>query len=466
MKKVLHGLLVMGAAAVLSVGATSYNADAAGITPKNYSVDYANQKLIVNALDGNTKIYVAKATVTAKTNKTTNETVTTVKTAAATEYDAVAKMEIDLSSFAVTKDVYLSVWGNVTTDPTLIKLPAATTKMKAVVDAVDSTVTINDVTVAKEPKEISGTEFRTANGVWKDYTVSGAKPTTAKTTTVKLTEYAQLGATLSFRVKASAVTPLAAAVEIGKDADGKSVMACVGTGNFASNEVKAKIAKTANGPKATIDYNKQTIKIPNTTEYRVQAAATALNPFASAAGTEKTVTIDFATIKTTAAKPAAPAVGKDVEFDLRTAATEKKPASKITEYVFSPIGTVTPLTSANKAISALTQDVTETKMQNADIKVTKMVLNSKTMAGTMTVTNNTTDVYEFVVADPQDAAKVANLTLPTVDDKVTGKVAAGKSSGIKVKSGQYVYVRKAADAKKMVWSTPYAFYGVVMNTLE
>ena len=465
MKKVLHGLLVLGAAAVISVGATSYNADAKGITPANYSVDYANQKINVKAADGNTKIYVAKATVTVKTNKASGETITTVKNAAATEYDFVSGMAIDLSSYSVTKDIYLSIWGNVTTEPTLIKLPAATTKMKAVVDAVNCTVAINDVTDAKNPKEISGTEFCTTNGTWADYTVSGTKPTTAQTTTVKLTDYAQLGATLRFRVKASAATALAAAVEIGKDAAGESVKACVGTGNFASNEVKAKIAKTANGPKATIDYNKQIIKIANTTEYRVQTAAAAVNPFV-AAGTEKTIMIDFSTLKTTAAKPAAPTAGKDVEFDLRTAATEKKPASKITEYVFSPIGTVTVQTSAGKAFTATTQDVTETQIKDADVKVTKLVLNSKTMAGTMTVANNTADAYEFIVADPQAAATVAKLTLPTVDDKVTGKVAAGKAANIKVKSGQYVYVRKAADAKKMAWSTPYAFCGVVYKTLE
>ena len=329
MKKVLHGLLVLGAAAVVSVAATSYNADAKGITPTSYTVDYANQKIIVGGLDGNTKIYVATTTVTAKTNKATGETITTAKTGVATEYDAVAKMEIDLSSFAVTKDVYLSIWGNVTTDPTLIKLPAATTKMKAVVDAVDSTVAINNTTDAKNPVEISGTEFCTTNGVWKDYTTAASgkvAATTSKSTTVKLDGYAKLGATLRFRVKASANAALpATATELGKDANGNAIKAYVGTGNFASNEVKAKIAKTANGPKATIDYNKQTIKIANTTEYRVQAAATAVNPFV-AAGDEKTVTIDFATLKTTAAKPAAPAAGKDVEFDLRTAATDKKPA--------------------------------------------------------------------------------------------------------------------------------------------
>lgn len=454
MRKFLHGLLVMGAAAVISVGATSYDADAAGITPGNYTVDYANQKINV-AAETNTKIYVAKATVTVKTDKKTGNTVTTVKNGAATEYDLVSKATtIDLSSFSVSKDIYLSIWGNVTTDPTLIKLPAATTKMKAVVNAADSTVTINDVTDSKNPVAISATEFCTTNGTWAGYTAG-----------TKLTDYAKFGATLRFRVKASASAKLAAAVEIGQDADGNAVKACVGTGNFASNEVKAKIAKTANGPKATIDYNTATIKIPNTTEYRMQKEGGALaTAYTAASSDAKTVTLDYAALRTSLGTTKLPTTAA-MEFDLRTAATDKKPASKITEYKFDPIGTVTAQTSAGKAFTAVTQDVTDTKISGADIKVTKLVLNSKTMVGTMTVQNNSAEGYQFIVADAQDATTVAKLTLPTAADKITGTVAAGKTANIKVKSGQYVYIRKASDVKKMVWATPYVYFGMVSNTL-
>lgn len=482
MKKVLHGLLVMSAAAVISVGASSYDADAAGITPGSYTVDYANQQIKVTAVDANTKIYVAKATVTVKTDKKTGASTMAVKNAAATEYDAKAGMLIDISSFPVTKDTYLSIWGNKTTDPTLIKLPAATTKMKAVVDATDATVAINNTTDPKNPVEISGTEFCTTNGVWTDYTKAAAgatKATTAKTTDVKLTGYADLGATLRFRVKASANATLPKATEIGKDDQGKAVMACVATGNFASNEVKAKIAKTANGPKATIDYNKRTITVPaNTTEYRVQAAVAALGNFVKATGEARTVTIDYTTLKSTNATPAK-LEGKTVEFDLRTAAAGNKPASKITEYTFSPVAT---LTGGNAAANnnPATKDVTNTAntikigtSKNAeDIKVTKLTLNSKTMKGTMTITNNTAEAYEFVVESAQTAATVGKLTLPAADAKVKGKVAAANSktgkagtANIAVESGQYVYIRKAADTKKMVWSTPYIFYGVVGETL-
>lgn len=446
MKKILRGLLMMTAAAAVSVGASSYVADAAAITPANYTVDFTNQKINVVDTGKNTKIYVAKATVTEKKVKGSDETVMTVKTAAATEYDLTsAKATIDLSSFAVTKDVYLSVWGNVQTDPTLIKLPAAKTKMKAEVDAVNTTVKVNDVTDKKNPVEITGTEFCTTNGKWADY-VPG---------TTKLTDYTALGATLRFRVKASANKALAAAVDIGKAADGSAVKACVGAGNFASNEIKVKIAKTANGPKATIDYNNRLVKVPNTCEYRRQDPGTALGKFTAATGDTKTVMLNADDLLT----------AKGGEFDIRTAATDKKPASKITEYKFDAVGAVVAQTSAGKAISVLTQDVTDSKVKDADLSVTKLVLSSKTMAGTMTVKNGTTDGYQFIVADRQDATTVAKLVLPAATDRVTGTVAAGRTASIKVKSGQYVYIRKAANVKAQQWSTPYVFYGMVSNTL-
>ena len=457
MKKVLHGLLVMGAAAVISVGATSYAAEAAAPAPANYNVDYANQKINVTDTGKNTKIYVSKATVTQRTDKKSGQTVTTVRTAAATEYDLTAsKATIDISSFGVTKDVYLSVKGNVTTDSLLIKIPAAKTKLKATVDAVNAKVQVQDVSDKKNPVDIAngGVEYCSSNGNWATYNKDAA----GKTPATSLTDYTALGTTLRFRVKASASAALGAAEKIGDAADGSSVMASVGKGNFASNELKVKIAKTANGPKATIDYNSRTVKIPVTSEYRNQAPATALTAFKAAPAAEgraKVVSLSIDSLNT----------AKGTEFDLRTAVTPTKPASKITEYTFKAGSTLTSSATGTQAPAKF--DVTRANaITGVDLSVTKLVLSSKTMAGTMTVKNGTADGYQFIVADAQDAATVAKLTLPTASDKVTGTVAAGKTANIKVKSGQYVYVRKAANIKTQDWSTPYVYYGIVMNTKD
>ncbi len=458
MRKVLHGLLVMGAAAIISVGATSYAAEAAAPPVGNYTVDFTNQKINVVDTGKNTKIYVAKTTVTQRTDRKTQAVVTTVKKAAATEYDlAAAKATIDLSSYGVTKDVYLSIWGNKTTDPILVKLPAVKTKLKATVNALDTTVKVEDITDRKNPVDITsaGFQFCTTNGDWADYKL--AAPKVAPT---DLKAYTASGATLRFRMKATANKALPAAIEIGKDKEGVAVMASVANGSFAGNELKVKIPKTANGPKATIDYNTRTVKIPVTSEYRHQAPTAALGKFAAAPvpeGRAKIVSLSVDDLLT--------ATG--AEFDLRTAATDKKPASKITEYKLNPMGAI--VGGAAKANPA-TLDVTREnaiKVGTAvqDIKVTKLTLNSRTMKGTMTIKNGTTDRYQVIVKDADGSATVGKLTLPTSSDRISGTIAAGKTAGIAVKSGQYVFIRKAADVKTQQWSTPYVYYGIVNNTL-
>lgn len=457
MRKVLRGLLVMGAALAVSVGAASYDASAATLTVTNITVDYANQQMTVKSASGKDgKIYVAPTTVTKKKDKVTEKEVITVKLGAETEYDlgSTYVATVDLSSFSVAKEQYLSVWGNGSTDPLLIQLSPAKTKLKAVVDAVSCQVTINDVTDSKNPVEVTGIEYCTTNGNWADY-VKG---------TTDLTKFAPFGATLRFRVKGAASKALAAAnaVTVGTDADGNTISAYQPAGCYASNELKAKIAKTANGPKATIDYNARTIKVANTTEYRFSnkaAALKAMGTFTPALDGEiKTITLNADTVVT-----------GEGEFDLRTAATATKPASKITEYKFNAIGAVAPKvgTSVLTTSKAPTfYDVTGTVV-DSNVKVTKLTLDSKTMVGKMTIENSGTDDYQIIVEDiQQDAATIVKLVLPTATAKVTGKVAAGRTAVIPVKSGQYVYVSKAGNAKTAAWSTPYAFVGQVMNTLD
>lgn len=469
MKKVLHGLLVMGAAAVISVGATSYAAEAAAPAVKGFTVDYANQKITITDT-ANAKLYVAKATIVQRKknpkDKESTEMVTTVRTAAPTEYDKTDR-EIDLSVYGVAKDVYLSIWGNVNTDPILIKVPAAKTRLKATVNAVDTTVKVEDITDKKNPVSVTGLEYCTTNGKWADYTAS-----------TNLKTYTASGATLRFRIKASANAALATtATEIvGTTEDGATVTAYKGTGNFASNELKVRIAKKANGPRATIDYNNRTVTVPTTCEYRSsQAAAARQTVTYTSAATQatpdangrlpKTVKLPVETLFFKVSGAA-----KATEFDIRTAATDKKPASKITEYQLPLVGTLT--VTAGAAAAPGTLDVTRAgntiKIGTAteDIAVTKLTLNSRTMAGTMTVKNNSKNGYQFIVADAQTATKVSALDLPEASDRITATVAAGRTVNIPVKSGKYVYVRKAANVKTQEWSTPYVYYGIVMNTKE
>ena len=127
--------------------------------------------------------------------------------------------------------------------------------------------------------------------------------------------------------------------------------------------------------------------------------------------------------------------------------------------------------------NSTSQDVIDSRIMNpygsltggvenlADFRVTKLSFNSKTMAGTMTVKNGTIDTYQFIVANPQMVSNVSELTLPALTDKVTGTVSAGRTASIKVKAGQYVYIRRASNTRNQQWSSPYVFFGQVLNTL-
>lgn len=466
MRKMIRGILMTVVVAAFSTVVFPFAASANSINPNpsNYTVDFANQKITVADTGNNSKIYVAKATVTVKKVKGSNVEVTTVKTSAPTEYDLVrssntGKGTIDISSYSVAKDIYLSIWGNLQIEPILIKLPATNMKMKAVVNPVNTSVTLNDITDKNNPFPVTPVEYCTTNGRWTDY----------ETDKTDLTSYTAVGATLRFRIKAQGNLALSnTAQEIGKAADGSSIQVyTTNGGNFASNEFKVKIPKTAKGPKATFDYTNHLIKLPNTCEYRVQYTGSPLGAFTAVTGDTKTVTLNAEDL-----------IAKGSELDIRTAATDKKPATKITEYWLNPIPAVVPQTSEGKALFSLSQDVTDSRISNpygpgtggvqnlADFKVTKLTFNSKTGAGTMMVKNGTIDAYQFIVADPQQVSSISKLVLPKITDRVTGTVSAGKTASIKVQSGQYVYIRRASNTKSQQWSSPYEFYGVVMNTLE
>lgn len=471
MNKFFRGLFLMGAAALVTVGSSLVEVKAAPMAPTVIKVNYDEQKLTI-AKGSNKKIYVATSTVTTKkvvnkADKTTKE-VTTVKTAVPVEYDAEANTIVELSSLAVTKDNYISIWGDKNPEPVLVKLPAIKTKLKAVVNAAENKITIQDTTDAKNPVTASDTlQYCTVNGSWKDF-VNG---------TQNLDSYAKMGATLRIRIKAT--TPekaLAAADEktIGTDADGAAVKAYVASGNFAGNELKAKIAKTAAGPKATIDYNLRTIKIPATAEYRLTgASANALGTYTSVEG--DTLANGKKATTATLQVDSLLATAKAGDFDIRTKKTDKKPASQITEYhlyAVTPIATVTKVGTAYKAPTTST-DVSEAAVgsvnqagySSPDVQCTKVTLSSAGK-GTVTLQNNTENKYQIVVV-----ANSATPQVPAANAKVKAtlnltKAGAAKPSvvNVAVASGDLLYIRKMGDAKLTTWSSPYVLLGIVNNT--
>ena len=62
MRKGLRGLLVMGAAAAISLGVSSFDAEAASIAPAKVKVNYNTQQLQITGTT-DTKFYLATSTV-------------------------------------------------------------------------------------------------------------------------------------------------------------------------------------------------------------------------------------------------------------------------------------------------------------------------------------------------------------------------------------------------------------------
>ncbi|MCD7825759.1 MAG: hypothetical protein LUH14_07360 [Clostridiaceae bacterium] len=440
-KKVMLGAAAVAFTTVVSAGVNASSAEASSMNAKDITVDYANQQLTIkeSSTTKDTKIYVSVPTISVKTDKTTGDSVVTVKEKTGTEYDlsSTYTATVDISSYAVTKDIYLSFKGNKNTDSILVKIPAANTKLKAVVDAAEATVTINDVTDSKNPTEVTGTEYCTTNGTWTTYT-SGTS----------LSDYMKLGATLRFRVSAStSATIPTTATSLGNDANGDSVDAYVATGHFASNEVKAKISKAANGPKATIDYSARTIKLATGTEYRVTlgTAKTVTTTYTAVSTSEKTVTLSADSIVTAAC-----------EFDVRTAATSAKPASLITEYSFEAIPVVYAQYASAKAATTSTDVTTATVLTSASTaagyKAPYITVASQD-AKSVSFTNSTDDVYEIYVS--------SDSTTPASTQKATATLKAGTTTAVKATEGQYVFARKAGDKTAMTWSSAYVVMGVV-----
>lgn len=508
MGKFLRGLLIMGAAVAVSLGASSFSAEASSINTEYVGIDYHMQKLHIEQQGGtrDTKFYMAKATVT--TNKKTG--VVTLKTAAATEYETVKAgvVTIDLSTFAVTKDNYISIWGNRNTDPILIRLPATVTKMKATVNALDTTVKVENITDKSNPIDITDyMEYCTANGEWKNYgQVNGAaelEPSEDRNGDgyADLDIYANLGATLRFRLRATGGCTIQDGMGVigeyeptvlGKDKDGNTVSVYAPpaflesdffVGNFASNEIKVKIPKTAAGPKATIDYNLRIIKVPINSEFRkaslnqddVDLWDSSFVKAVDAASVYPDVTVtiksNVATIPVDGLFEVGVGAGDTVcEFDLRTAAdvVKKKPASKITEYQLRGVGTPVAIASDGGVVgsqygdatidnAAIGAEVNLESYNNPYVKFHSFVYGGKTKYLKAIKLENllkgSMDKYQVVVS--------FDSKIPDMSTKVNATLNPGRITQIPAYGGEYVYIRKVGNAKEKIWSTPYVFLGKV-----
>ncbi len=467
------GKLLLGAGVVTSAlavsagfGVQSASAEeaktATAISPKDITVAYASQKIIVKETNTSTtddKLYVGVGSY-----KKGSTDITVKKWI---EYDLKGQNEgvtIDTSSLAVTKKQYIAIKGDKNTQEFVVELDSTASKLSAAIDYTtpsDPSLVLNDITEGKsKAKAVSAVEFATGNDAWHTYHAENGKQDSSDKRT-DLTVYQKFGATLKVRESASADktvdTANASTVTLNK----VSVKSYPVEGNFASKEVKVKVAKLAAGPKVAVNYTKNTVSLPATAEYRTEVGADKYKTDLVKSATKKTVVVPLADFKLSAV----------VTLDVRTAAktntadaTKSKPASNITEVALPKVEALATKSDSSDMSKDLFNSGDLEKASVADGKVTFKYGAIGTSKATITSTDadNTYEVYVTTDSKVGYVGDADALVSPAATVKVTGKVTASKPLNLKgLKDGDKIFIRTAGNAKTKTFASDFGALGTV-----
>ncbi len=364
-----------------------------------------------------------------------------------------ASAKVDLSNLKTTADVYIAVKDTTTAVPNVYFIPKNTVKYTGTY-GVDAETSKSGLTfkIGKEVQNITSAtllEYQTVKAsAWTAYAPTGK----SAFSTTNLPMYEKQGATLYFRQKA-------ATMENGAAVDKVDFKLITVSGNFAGTEFKVKIAKEASAPTATINYDKATFTVGTGKEYRQRQGASATWAPAQPPEGKKTETIQLTKTQ----------LGKAGVFEVRTAATNKKVASKIRIYSFD--AATAPSTELNIEANTTGAVVDPTVKYNADNKVNVYYNLSKTGVAQINFLNKTDIAYSVFKADPYDnpteravVVLPANATKPVVRTETVLKPGTElyfvKNSN--KKAG--VFRSLASAAKVVTYPTSPAMYATVKAT--
>lgn len=358
-----------------------------------------------------------------------------------TETKKYKAVTIDLSSLNTQKDNYILIKGDRgDANPIAYKIPATDKKVKPKYNGTNA--------VAAEGST-AALEYRTQYGDWQDY-VAPAEGVTG----TDLSLYQQRGATLYFRLKSKEPAADAQADTLTDSKDSTQTYTAKVANTLPGKEVKVKIGKMANAPKATINYVKNTVKLPKNAKYVAFDAEAAL-PDASAWKTGDGEISDATVMNTI--------LGGGI-LEVRTTKSGK-PDSKIAHYDFSVqeelSGTVedtdteASVTKVNDSTNRVVNtDADDTKGVKANLVDGKKDKTGKVTRYDLEFSNDSGDKYEVIknAAKPEATAKgkaiKANTSKPV---KITD-----------VKDGDFVWIRKVGDQKKGTWTTNWEKMGKVV----
>lgn len=431
-KKIMTSVAV-GAFALAVVGTGSVTASAA---KGDVTIDAEKQTLTVSSQDSTiNEVFVAYP-------KVKNNAAKAVK--AWDIYDASSQSKdvvVDISNLNATKDNYVLVKTDAT-DVKLIKIAAVSNKVKGGYDAAKKTIVLENKTEGAS----GDLEYRTVSGTWDDFD-----------DTVDLTKYEMTGATVYFREKyASTVTATEEVTIAGLGEDGADAkLTPAVAASFGGKELKIKITKAANGPKATVNLDAGTYKISKDgLEYRTDLSK---DEWASDKKKNDEIAVDTSAagvLEVRTARTTSEAAATTVK-----AAKATKPASKITQYTYEAAATVPAFTGGTEDVANATpNDAITFKVTAKGAKITLEVSNK--MTG-----DDAKDIQVVTIAETgkDNAEVVAGLTAKTF--KAT-TVKAGKTSKISVDANSYVYVRYASNKKTGAWASAFVEAGKVVAPVD
>lgn len=437
LNKIAVGASAFAFAAALSAGVNTASADAASLK-NNITIDYAKSQLKVNSDDK--KVIVSYPTVDKKNVLSADKNVCT--------YDSSGIVIVDLSTLNTTKDNYIKVVGNKNDEPVIIKIKAADQLGKAKTSATNGAISV--------PKKGETANYATSKLQYATTTSNWASmPETFE-------PMLQLGATVRVRVTPSETGNLAnATTKTVADKAKVEYTVYEAAGTLPGKEIKVKIAKMANAPKVKVDYAKRTITVPAKSEYRINESNGLGNWVDSA---NKTV-LDGTKITLTA----------DGAIDVRTKATDKKPASKYAAVSWKAIykigvkaasdGKTASLVTSGAAVSD--PDVTVTGgAVNVGYAVTNSVMNGtkvKTATSAAVTIKNESKIYayQYVIVDKGAEVKLDTKGVKTLKTEKEVKITVKDSKTFKDKE---IYVRRAAVTKgNTQWVTDWAKAATITN---
>lgn len=347
--------------------------------------------------------------------------------------------EVDLSSRKTTKDLVVAIQDVNDTAPIVFWIPADTSKYKGKYESGSIKITDGGSTLTDDQLcqgNVAVFEYRTENGIWKDYIPN-------KTT---LTMYEQEGALLYFRRKAVNVDShgYTSADEKLNQEDRRNVrtVSKAKESYFASKEFKVKIAKKANAPSVGIDYNRQTIKVKDTMEYRTWKASGDPEPSASE-GKWTEVPSGVRELKMSDLFKYSVEYGGTVEVRIKANASSGKPASKSCMFKFPEA----PQFRSNDFGVINKDGIVGGELPENGLIIKLFRKKGKNYC--LFTGLNTDDTYEIYSKNPFEstqAKKIATVKAPGAGGKTEVTV-----SDTMVPENATVYILIAADKKKKLF---------------